>query len=57
MTKFPDTPRERFERKQFDLKLAQRVDIDIGLGGGNLLRTLESTNYVHRFDSCQLRSA
>ena len=57
MTKFPDTPCERFERKQLDLKLTQRVDIDVGLGGRNLPRTLESTNYVHRFDFCQLRSA
>ena len=57
MAKFPDTPCERLERKQLDFKLAQRVDIDVGLGRGDLLRTLESTNYVHRFDFCQLRSA
>jgi len=57
MTKVPDAPCERFERKQLDLKLAQRVDSDVGFGGRNLLRTLESTNYVHRFDFCQLRSA
>ena len=56
MTKFPDTPCERFERKELDLKLAQRADSEVGLGGGNLLRTLESTNYVQRFDFCQLRS-
>ena len=57
MTKFPDAPCERLEGKQLDLELAQRVDIEVGPGDGNLLRTLESTNYVHRFDLGQLRSA
>jgi len=57
MAKFPDTLCERFERKELDLKLAQRLGSDVGLRGGNLLRTLESTNYAHRFNFCQLRSA